>query len=109
MLNGEKDGAEESRESIAERAGVGVCVSVAYSCVQLFAVSAPLNFCNNTNKGKKCMHLHSTKTQVMWNMFADATNKRDAFTLVYLPCAAASAATRPVSAAWMCYVAAAPR
>jgi len=34
-------GAEESRESIAEGAGVGVCVSVAYSCVQLFAVSAP--------------------------------------------------------------------
>jgi len=28
---------------------------------------------------------------------------------VYLPCAAASAATRPVSAVWMCYVAAAPR
>ena len=24
-----------------QRAGVGVCVSVAYSCVQLFAVSAP--------------------------------------------------------------------
>jgi len=131
------------------------------------------------------MHLHSTKNQVMWNTFADATKKRDSFTLglfaylsflllllnfllsllfslyhihhsifimllsffstlhnslflsqcallsisfcfllsffdwwrfslgfapaVSLPCAAASAAMKPVSAVWMCYVAAAPR
>lgn len=27
------------------------------------------------------MHLHSTKKQAMWNTFADATKKRDAFTL----------------------------
>ncbi|KAH1132266.1 hypothetical protein GLYMA_05G012100v4 [Glycine max] len=45
----------------------------------------------------------------MWNMFADATKKRVVFMLACLPCVAASAAMRPVSAVWMCYVAAALR